>query len=301
MTPAARQDVAAFLRHLKSERGLSPHTVVAYRRDLAQLAGFADGIGVEDWSGIDHRIARMYPARLYQRGCSGRTIARMLSAARTLYRFFIREKRLGRNPFDGVRAPKSPRPLPGTLNADEAAQLVGLDAGSDIDFRDRALLELVYSSGLRVSEAAGLDLGAVDLAEGMVTVTGKGNKTRRVPLGRMAAAALADWLGRRRAIARPGEAAVFVNVRGTRLGVRSIQKRFDLAARRQGLERHVHPHMLRHSFASHLLESSGDLRAVQELLGHADISTTQVYTHLDYQHLAKVYDQAHPRARKKPR
>jgi integrase/recombinase XerC len=295
----SQKEVAAFLRHLESERGLSNHTVDAYRRDIEQLTRFANDRDIDTWTQFDHRTARLYPARLHQSGLSGKSIQRALSGARALYRFLIREKRARGNPFDGVRAPKSARTLPRTLNTDEACQLVEIDCESDIDFRDRALLELVYSCGLRISEAASLDLTDIDLAERTLTTTGKGQKTRRVPIGRMAANALAEWLTRRRTLVTGEENAVFVSMRGRRLGVRGIQKRVDFLARRQGLDRHVHPHMLRHSFASHLLESSGDLRAVQELLGHADIATTQIYTHLDYQHLARVYDQAHPRARKK--
>ncbi len=301
MSPGAQQDLAAFLRHLATERRFSVHTIGAYRRDLARLADFADARGASQWSEIDHRAARAFPARLHQGGYSGRSIQRVLSAARSLYRFLLREKRVRLNPFDGVRAPRSPRRLPATLNADEATRLVAIDTNDDIDFRDRALLELVYSSGLRVSETAALNLADIDLAEQVLTTTGKGGKTRRVPVGRMAAAALREWLARRHKIVGDGETAVFTTMRGRRLSVRAIQKRVDVHGRRQGLERHVHPHMLRHSFASHLLESSGDLRAVQELLGHADIATTQIYTHLDYQHLAGVYDKAHPRARKKGR
>ncbi|KAA3629067.1 MAG: tyrosine recombinase XerC [Proteobacteria bacterium] len=300
MTPQATKDVAAFVRHLESERRLSANTVTAYRRDIGRLADFADATRIDEWRGIDSRIARQFPARLHQAGQSGRSIARTLSAARALYRFLIREKRIQHNPFQGVRAPKSRRKLPRTLNTDEAEALVSFEASSDIDLRDRALLELVYSCGLRVSEVATLDISRIDLAENLVTVTGKGNKTRRLPVGRLAADAMRAWLARRLKLVEAGQPAVFTTLAGRRLSVRAIQKRVAHIARRVGLDRRVHPHMLRHSFASHLLESSGDLRAVQELLGHAYISTTQVYTHLDYQHLARVYDDAHPRARKKP-
>jgi integrase/recombinase XerC len=299
MNADSRNDVLEFCRHLVSERALATHTVNAYRRDIELLQGFADNRDIEQWSDLDHRAARTYPARLHQAGYAGRSIQRALSSARALYRFLLRRQRVRHNPFDGVRAPKSSRELPDTLNVDEASQLVSINTLSDIDFRDRALLELVYSCGLRVAETAALDIVDIDLAERMLTTTGKGSKTRRVPIGRMAANALGEWLLRRTSLATPGETAVFTTLRGSRLGVRAIQKRVDLHGRRQGLPRHVHPHMLRHSFASHLLQSSGDLRAVQELLGHANIATTQIYTHLDYQHLASVYDKAHPRARKK--
>lgn len=299
MSPDARNDVLEFLRHLESERGLSNNTLTAYRRDLAQLERFASAKLIDSWTDLDARTARLFPARLHQAGLSGRSIQRTLSAARALYRYLAREKRVRCDPFQGIRAPKSERKLPRTLGIEEVATLVTGEPTEDIDARDRALIELIYSCGLRISEAAALDLSDLDLAECVITTTGKGNKTRRLPVGRMAAAALSDWLARRRTFTEPSQHAVFTTLDGRRLGVRAMQKRVDLLARRRGLPRHVHPHMLRHSFASHLLESSGDLRAVQELLGHADISTTQVYTHLDYQHLSRIYDQAHPRARKK--
>lgn len=256
--------------------------------------------GIDSWCRFDIPLARQFPARLRQSGKSGRTIQRALSAARALFRFLIREKRIRHNPFDGIRAPKSPRRLPRTLNTDETGTLIEIEAVSDLDVRDRALLEVVYSCGLRVSEAAALNVSDVDLGDRVLTTTGKGNRTRRLPIGRKAVEALEAWFRQRREFTKVDQPAVFIGLEGRRLGIRAIQKRFELLARRQGISQHVHPHMLRHSFASHLLESSGDLRAVQELLGHADISTTQVYTHLDYQHLAGVYDQSHPRARKKP-
>ncbi len=301
MTPEATADREQFLRHLASERRLSPHTVEAYRRDTARLGEFAASRDLDHWRDIDHRTARAFPARIHQAGGSGRSIQRLLSAARAFYRFLVREGRARNNPFDGVRAPRAPRYLPKTLNVDEATALVEITTDADIDYRDRALLEVVYSCGLRVSETAGLRLADLDLSEQVLTTVGKGGKTRRLPVGSHALAALRAWLPRRAALAETAETAVFTSMRGRALSVRAIQKRIDLLARRQGLDRHVHPHMLRHSFASHLLQSSGELRAVQELLGHADIATTQVYTHLDYQHLARVYDKAHPRSRTRRR
>ena len=293
-------DIDDFIGHLRAERGFSPHTVSAYARDLARLENFAKRLGVDAWAELDHRRARLFPARLHQAGISGRSIQRALSAARALYRFLSRERRVAANPFEGLKAPRAPHKLPAALNVDETGRLMEIECRATLDFRDRAMLELIYSSGLRVSELAALDAAHVNASEGIVTVLGKGRKTRRVPVGRLAAAALDEWLARRRALPfEAGQDALFVTARGRRLGVRGIQKRVATWARRQGLERRVHPHVLRHSFASHLLESSGDLRAVQELLGHADISTTQIYTHLDYQHLAEVYDKAHPRARRR--
>ncbi len=288
-----------FLRHLETERRLSAHTVAAYRRDLEALGSFMDYAGLTDWNLLDARRARQFPARLHQSGLAARSIARSLSAARSFYRYLARSGHARHNPFDGIHAPRIRRRLPDTLNTDEAAALVEIPAKTAVEFRDHALLELIYSCGLRVSEAASLDLADIDLAEATLTATGKGRKSRRLPIGRHAVSALRAWLPRRAGLAGPGEDALFVSRHGGRLSVRGIQKRVSDWALRQGLERHVHPHMLRHSFASHLLESSSDLRAVQELLGHADISTTQIYTHLDYQHLARIYDAAHPRARRK--
>ena len=299
MREGAQREVSDFLRHLEFERRLSPNTVAAYTRDLAALTRFMEGSGIDCWRRLDPGRARLFPARLHQAGQSPRSVARCLSAARSFYRYGTRRGVFVHNPFDGIRAPKRERLLPKTLNTDEAGTLVEIKPLTDIEYRDRALLELVYSCGLRVSETTALDLGDIDLGEAILTTTGKGRKTRQVPVGRQALEALRDWLPRRERLAAAAEPAVFVSQRGRRLGVRAVQQRISGWAVRQGLDRHVHPHMLRHSFASHLLESSGDLRAVQELLGHSDISTTQIYTHLDYQHLAKVYDSAHPRARRK--
>ncbi len=231
---------------------------------------------------------------------SGRSLQRNLSAIRAFYRFLLREGLVTRNAAQSVRAPKSPRLLPSLLDADQTARLLEMDGSDPVGRRDRAMLELIYSSGLRVAELVGLDLDDLDFTQGEVRVTGKGNQQRLLPVGRLALRAIRDWLPQRQEwLAGNGERALFVNRRGRRLSTRSVQYRAAHWGVRQGLASHVHPHMLRHSFASHMLESSGDLRAVQELLGHANISTTQIYTHLDFQHLAKVYDQAHPRARRK--
>ncbi|MEK9784883.1 MAG: tyrosine recombinase XerC [Gammaproteobacteria bacterium] len=289
-----------FIDHLQYERRLSVNTVAAYRSDLSRLTAFAQQRGIQDLKKLATPQARLFAAALRHAGLSSRSIARVLSAARSCYRFLLREKAVAANPFEGVSAPRGERKLPSTLNIEQATQLVSIQPVSDRDYRDRAMLELFYSSGLRLSELARTNIADIDLSARTIVITGKGGKTRIVPVGRHAAEALQAWLERRPVfLSEPTEPAVFIGQSGARLAPRSIQKRVEHWARRQGLDRSVHPHMLRHSFASHLLESSSDLRAVQELLGHSDISTTQVYTHLDFQHLAKVYDQAHPRARKR--
>lgn len=299
MTPTAQRRLDEFFRFLASERRLSPHTLTSYRRDLARLAAFCDAHGVGDWSGLDPARARAFAGELHRRGLDGRSIARALSAARTFYRFLVRESAAAASPFTGIAAPKSGKHLPKALSVEQAARFVTVPADDPLALRDRALLELLYSCGLRLAELVALDVSDLDLRDGAVTVTGKGAKTRIVPVGSAARAALADWLRLRATLVRPGEHALFLGRNGRRLGARAVQQRLRVVARKQGLTVPVHPHMLRHSFASHMLESSGDLRAVQELLGHANLSTTQIYTHLDFQHLAKVYDAAHPRARRK--
>ena len=303
-----QRDINCFLNHLRDERRLSAHTISAYRRDLEKFTDFLTRREIITLRQLVIAQARMFPAQLNQSGLSSRSIQRALSAVRTLYRYLLRESKVKINPFltardvghrQAVTAPRAERRLPPTLSIEEIVQLVTIDPRTDLDRRDRAILELFYSSGLRLAELSGLDLGDLDLADAVVRVMGKGAKTRIVPIGGHAREAVLAWLNVRSACARESEQALFVNRSGTRLGARAIQQRVAVWAQRQGLGRRVHPHMLRHSFASHVLESSSDLRAVQELLGHADISTTQVYTHLDFQHLAQVYDNAHPRARRK--
>lgn len=279
---------------------LAPLTRAAYGRDLEAFAAYCRRQGLGGWSEVDTAHVRGFVAERHRRGAAGRSIQRSLAAVRRLFDWLCQRGALPANPAAGVSAPRSRRHLPATLDPDQLARLVQLDGAATADVRDRALLELLYSCGLRVSELAGLRLGDCDLDEAELGVTGKGGKQRRVPIGSKALAALGCWLEHRPAWARPDTDTVFCSRRGAALSSRSIQDRVQRAAGRQGLGTRVHPHMLRHSFASHLLESSGDLRAVQELLGHADISTTQIYTHLDFQHLAEVYDKAHPRARRKP-
>ncbi|KVW96729.1 tyrosine recombinase XerC [Thiobacillus denitrificans] len=300
--------VAQYLQHLAAERRLSPHTVTAYQRDLANLSKLTAGKPLAELSVTDIRGAIV---KLRSQSLAAASVARQLSSWRGFYLFACRRLGYASNPCLGLRPPKAAKALPDILSPDTCTQLLdGRGEGDDaLAARDRAMFELFYSSGLRLSELTGLDLDDVNLQSGEAQVTGKGRKTRIVPVGRHALAALAAWLLQRQPLMSrrdgiPGEArdttaALFISQRGARLTPRSVQLRLNRWALQAGLGQHVHPHMLRHAFATHVLQSSGDLRAVQEMLGHASISTTQVYTHLDWQHLAKVYDQAHPRARKK--
>jgi integrase/recombinase XerC len=291
--------IPRFIRHLDTERRLSPHTCKHYRRDLDALLAFCIAANVERWPDVDDEHLRAFSAASYRRGLSASTIRRRLSAARTFFRYLAREKHLKRNPGADVQAPKGAKRLPENLDADRMARLLAIPGDGPLVARDRAILELLYSSGLRLSELTGLDINDVDLHDHTVHVTGKGNKDRILPVGRFARKALRDWLQERGQLAAGGESALFVSKRGSRISPRSVQARVDYWAKRQGIDTRVYPHLFRHSFASHLLESSHDLRGVQELLGHANISTTQVYTHLDFQHLAQIYDQTHPRAKAK--
>jgi integrase/recombinase XerC len=299
MTPASLEWLGRFRRHLTSERNLSRHTAAAYARDLAALARFCDAQRLESWSELDSQHVRVFAAQSHARGLDPRSIQRRLAAVRSFYNFLLTERAVARNPGLEVRAPKAKRRLPATIDADQMARLLELPAGEPLVMRDRAILELFYSSGLRLAELAGLAVGDVDLKDRTVKVLGKGSRARIVPVGRMALRALQGWLSERAGLARPDQAALFIGRSGRRLGARAIQLRVAYWARRQGLPMHVHPHLFRHSFASHLLESGGDLRGVQEMLGHANMATTQIYTHLDFQHLARIYDATHPRARRK--
>jgi integrase/recombinase XerC len=294
---AARID--SFIRHLEYERRLSPETCKHYRRDLLDLEGWCDKTGISGWAALDSEHVRSYSATCFRRGLSPRSIQRRLSAARTFFRYLLREKHVKHNPVQSVTAPRGAKRLPENLDADRMARLLEIPGDGPLVNRDRAILELLYSSGLRLAELADLDLGDVDMQDATVRVTGKGNKDRIVPVGSRALQALTRWHESRRELAAADEEALFVSRRGTRLSRRSVQARVDHWARRQGIDTRVYPHLFRHSFATHLLESSHDLRGVQELLGHANISTTQVYTHLDFQHLAQIYDKTHPRARAK--
>ncbi|MBL8483264.1 MAG: tyrosine recombinase XerC [Rhodocyclaceae bacterium] len=290
------QAVAAYLNYLGTQRRAAELTLSAYGRDLATLVELAGDLAPQQ---VSTALLRRGLMRMHARGLSGRSIARRLSAWRGLYAWLGRQGQVENNPVRGLRAPKAPRRLPKALSADQAAGL--LDAGPEdlLELRDRAMFELFYGSGLRLAELARLDQqGDLDAAAGMVTVLGKRNKRRSVPVGSAALQALAAWRARRNELAAAAERALFVSRRGTRLSMRMVALRLARWSRLHGAGVHVHPHMLRHSCASHLLQSSGDLRAVQDILGHAHITTTQVYTHLDFQHLAKIYDAAHPRAKK---
>jgi integrase/recombinase XerC len=330
-----RAPIGRYLSHLSTERRLSPHTDSNYRRDLLAFADWCDGQQLPDWTTIDAQHVRVHAARCHRDGLAPRSIQRRLSAMRGYFDFLIREGVLRQNPAADVRAPKAPKRLPKALDVDRMSRLlqkpdavprrtraasaasarrgggrrdsaaaasmpaVAAEEPAALDVRDLAIMELFYSSGLRLAELVGLQLGDLDLKDRTVRVLGKGSKTRIVPVGRRALTALQAWLHERAAIARPDERAVFVGRNGRRLGARAVQLRVAQFAQRRGLDVKVHPHLFRHSFATHLLESSQDLRGVQELLGHANISTTQVYTHLDFQHLARIYDQAHPRAKRR--
>jgi integrase/recombinase XerC len=288
-------ELEAFLAHLQVERRMSAHTLDAYRRDLDGLRQWASAQGTALIT-LQTEQLRAFTAAEHRRGLSPKSVQRRLSACRSFYAWLLRHGRIAASPAAGLRAPKAPRKLPQVLDADEAVRLVEIDPDAPLGLRDRAMLELFYSSGLRLSELCLLRWRDLDLAAGLVNVLGKGNKQRIVPVGRHARQALLAW---HQDMAPAQEAFVFPGRGGGPLSQRAVQLRMKLLAQRQGLFKHVHPHMLRHSFASHILESSGDLRGVQELLGHADIATTQIYTHLDFQHLSKVYDAAHPRAKRK--
>ncbi len=278
---------------------MSPHTLLAYQRDLVTLTEFCEQRQLHEWARLDHAHIRDYAAQEHRRGINPRSVQRRLSAVRSFFEYLQREKLVLKNPAQGVRAPKMAKRLPTTLDADQMARLLEFRVSDSLSSRDKAIMELFYSSGLRLAELVALDLPDLDLKDATVRVLGKGSKERIVPVGRMAIAAVNRWLVERAALLKGAHAALFVARGGKRLGARAIQLRVEGWARKQGIETRVHPHMFRHSFASHLLESSHDLRGVQELLGHSDIGTTQIYTHLDFQHLAKVYDAAHPRAKRR--
>ena len=288
----------AYLAHLAQERRLSPLTVANYERDLRAFQTFRTDQGIASWEAVTAQHVRAFIAAGHRSGLSGRSLQRRLSSLRGFFNYLMREERVAGNPAQAVRAPKTPRRLPHTLDADQTGQLLNEAPQDALEVRDHAMLELLYSSGLRLAELVSLRLQDLDLSDGSVRVNGKGDKTRLVPVGRYACTALNHWLELRKTLAKAEVETLFVGRQGQSLTPRAVQKRLARWAARHG-GGHLHPHLLRHSFASHLLESSGDLRAVQELLGHADIGTTQIYTHLDFQHLAQVYDDAHPRAKKR--
>ncbi len=299
MNDEARKWLGRFEEHLRTERRLSPHTLSNYARDLRRLVDYLGERGFSDWPQIGGFELQRYASTLHRKGLKPRSIARHLSSARSFFNFLVREGELQANPGADVRAPKSGKRLPSTLDPDRLARLLAGDDDSVLGRRDLAMLELLYSSGLRLAELVGLDLGDLDLRDGTARVLGKGSKTRILPVGRKACEAVAAWLKARGELAGPDSEALFVSQRGTRISPRSVQARIKTLGKRRGIDVNLYPHLFRHSFATHVLESSANLRAVQELLGHADISTTQIYTHLDFQHLAQTYDKAHPRARSK--
>ncbi|NND90673.1 MAG: tyrosine recombinase XerC [Granulosicoccus sp.] len=287
-----------YMEELRVARRSSPHTVSNYARDLRSIAQSARSRGVDDWQALTASDVRSIIAEQHRDGISGRSLARRLSALRGLFNFLLGQGHCEVNPAQDILAPKDKKALPATLDPDEVSRLLAHNLNDPMICRDLAMFELMYSSGLRLAELVSIDLADLDLCVGQVRVTGKGGKVRDLPVGEHAIKAINKWLGYRRSLPGADDSAVFLSSRGKRIAPRTVQMRLKKLAESQGLERDCYPHMLRHSFASHLLESSGDLRAVQELLGHADISTTQIYTHLDFQHLAQVYDKSHPRARR---
>lgn len=301
MQAEAEQALAAFFTQLAVEKRASVHTVSSYRRDLKHLTAYCADKAITQWSALSQNDVRAHIAARHRQGMSAVSLQRELSAIRSFYHYLLAQGWVDNNPAHYVKAPKQVRKLPKTFDVDQVHGLLDAGASSVLEIRDLAMFELFYSSGLRLSELAALDLGDLDLPDNTLRVReGKGGKARHLPVGSKAVGALNNWLPHRAQMAVATDNAVFVSTRGTRLGARSIELRLALWCQKKGIAEHLHPHMLRHSFASHLLESSQDLRAVQELLGHSNISTTQIYTHLDFQHLADVYDKAHPRAKKKP-
>lgn len=301
MHPDAELMLADFFKQLTVEVRASEHTVKNYRRDLEHLSRFCANKTVTQWTDLKHTDIRAHIAARHRKGLSSKSLQRELSAIRSFYNYLLKNGQVIANPAQHIQAPKQARKLPKTLDVDQLSGLLEAGTSSLLEIRDLAMFELFYSSGLRLSELSALDLTDLDLPDSTLLVrSGKGGKSRVLPVGNKAVTAIENWL-RQRAVKIPAaESALFVSMRGTRLGQRNIELRLNQWCKKKGIAEHIHPHMLRHSFASHLLESSQDLRAVQELLGHSNISTTQIYTHLDFQHLAEIYDKAHPRAKKKP-
>lgn len=287
-----------YLRYLRDVKRYSPSTLEAYQHDIGLFLDYLSSVEILDCTKVNVHDIRGFVAHRRRQGLTAISVQRMLSSLRSFYKYLINLDLIKANPVADIRAPRGAKKLPKTLDVDQVDQLLNQTAANPLDIRDHAMMELMYSSGLRLSELVNVDMMDLELQAGQIKVTGKGNKMRYVPVGQQAREALTIWLTTRSNIVAANECAVFVNHRGTRISQRSVQKRMSDKARHSQVGTHVHPHMLRHSFASHLLQSSGDLRAVQELLGHANISSTQIYTQLDFQHLAKVYDQTHPRARK---
>lgn len=301
MHPDAELMLTDFFTQLAVEVRASTHTVNSYQRDIKHLSRYCNDKAIAQWADLQHTDIRSHIAGRHRKGLSSKSLQRELSAIRSFYNYLLKKGQVSVNPAQTIHAPKQTRKLPKTLDVDQLTGLLEAGASSPLEIRDLAMFELFYSSGLRLSELAALDLSDLDLPDNTLTVRrGKGGKSRVLPVGRKAVTAIENWLQQRAIKTAASESAVFISARGTRLGLRSIELRLEQWCKKKGIAEHMHPHMLRHSFASHLLESSQDLRAVQELLGHSNISTTQIYTHLDFQHLAEIYDKAHPRAKKKP-
>ena len=288
-----------FILHLETERRLSQHTITSYRKDLSTLESYCIEKQVSSWADLRPHHIRSFISSIFIEGLGPRSIQRRLSGIRSFMNHLLRENLIKNNPSDGIKTPKAPRKLPDVLDVDQINQLLNITKEDPISLRDKAILELLYSSGLRLSELVTMNPVDLNLQDKSLTVIGKGNKRRMLPIGSKAVQAIRAWLDVRGQLANLDEEALFVGNRGTRLSRRSVQSRLNHWAKKNGLKKDVYPHLLRHSFATHLLEASGDLRAVQELLGHSDIATTQIYTHLDFQHLAETYDKAHPRSGKK--
>lgn len=299
MADPIRHSCDAFIDYLLVERQYSPRTLDSYRRTLEQLCDWLTEVGIIDFRQLTGPLLQQWLAREHRRGKKPRTLAQQMATIRSLCKFLLRREQIEQDPSAGIGTPKLDKPLPKNLDVDEVSHLLKADPNDPMQVRDLALMEVLYGGGIRLAELAGLELTDVDESEGMLRVVGKGSKTRMVPIGSKAVEAIQAWLLIREQWTNAEEPALFVSQRGTRLSHRAIQQRLAQAGQQQGLSSRVHPHKLRHSFATHVLENSGDLRAVQELLGHANLATTQVYTHLDFQHLAEVYDGAHPRAKRK--
>ncbi len=301
MHPEADLQQADFFKQLTVEVRASEHTVKNYQRDIKQLSRFCNEKAIEQWADLKHTDIRSHIAGRHRKGLSSKSLQRELSAIRSFYDYLLKKGQVSLNPAQHITAPKQARKLPKTLDVDQLSGLLNAGTSSLLEIRDLAMFELFYSSGLRLSELSALDMPDLDLADRTLVVRiGKGGKSRVLPVGSKAITAIENWLQQRATKIPAREPALFVSMQGTRLGQRNIELRLKQWCINKGIAEHIHPHMLRHSFASHLLESSQDLRAVQELLGHSNISTTQIYTHLDFQHLAEIYDKAHPRAKKKP-
>ena len=289
-------DIKEYLIFVSEVKNLSKNTTDAYERDLNKLARFTESLNISNYSEINNEVCSAWIGNLYSLDNNPRSIQRHLSSAKGFFRFLKKNNLIDSSPFELISAPKSPKNLPEVLSPENVEQLLNFKPSSLIEIRDMAIVELMYSSGLRVSETVNINMSDFEENMTFLRILGKGAKTRLVPLGKFAVNAIKNWLTEREKIYKGGD-ALFLNSKGTRLSVRSVQLRLKKMAVKQGLPP-IHPHMLRHSFATHMLESSGDLRTIQELLGHSSLSTTQIYTKLDYQHLVKIYDQAHPRAKK---